>query len=125
MQRATESHPTRQGSRTRFAVLAPARASPPARHLPPTRAARSARSRGVFFPADRRLRLGRWLANLVCIALATLTVFASAHFAEPALDAAAITRNAGPELMASAMRAPSFLVAPQALMAPTGAKPKR
>jgi len=49
--------------------------------------------------------------NAACVALATLAVVASAHFAQPVLDAAANTGNAGPELLASATRTPPFLLA--------------
>ena len=52
--------------------------------------------------------------NGVCVALATLAVVASAHFAQPILDAAASTGNAGPELLASANRTPPCLLAPAA-----------
>ncbi len=82
--------------------------SAPEHRLPPTRAARPTRSRGVFF-GDRRSRLGHWIATTVCVALVTLSVVASAHFAEPAFDAASISANVGPELLASATRTPSFL----------------
>ena len=84
---------------------------PPARPLPPTRAARPARSRGAFFQGGNRSRPGRWIFNALCVALATLSIVASAHFAEPAFDAAVITSNAGPALVASTTQAPSFIVA--------------
>ena len=97
------------------AVEPPARpfrgiATPPARSLPPTRAARPARSRGVFFGAGRRSRWGRWVLNALCVALVTLSIVASAHFAVPAFEAAAINGNVGPELLASATSPPSFLL---------------
>jgi len=84
---------------------------PPARSLPPTRAARPARSRGAFFEGGRGSRKARWILSAVCVAVATISIVASAHFAEPAFDAAAITGNAGPALFASTMQAPSFIVA--------------
>ena len=83
---------------------------PPARPLPPTRAARPARSRGVFFEGGNRSRPARWVFNALCVALATLSIVASAHFAEPAFDAAVIS-NAGPGLVASTTQAPSFIAA--------------
>jgi hypothetical protein len=43
--------------------------------------------------------------------LVTLSIVASAHFAVPAFEAAAINGNVGPELLASATSPPSFLVA--------------
>ena len=84
---------------------------PPARPLPPTRAARPARSRGAFFQGGRGSGPARWILSALCVAVATISIVASAHFAEPAFDAAAITGNAGPALFASTMQAPSFIVA--------------
>ncbi len=84
---------------------------PPAPPLPPTRAARPARSRGAFFRASGRSRPGRWILTTLCIAAATISIVASAHFAGPAFNATAITGNAGPALFASALQAPSFIVA--------------
>jgi hypothetical protein len=84
---------------------------PPAQPLPPTRAARPARSRGAFFEGGRGSRKASWILSAVCVAVATISIVASAHFAEPAFDAAAITGNAGPALFASTMQAPSFIVA--------------
>ena len=84
---------------------------PPAQPLPPTRAARPARSRGAFFHGGSRSRPGRWIWSALCVAVAAVSIVASAHFAEPAFDAAAISGNAGPALVASTMQAPSFIVA--------------
>jgi len=56
--------------------------------------------------------------------LATLAIVASAHFAQPAFDAVARNGNAGPELLASATRTPSFLLAP-GRSGPSGTKPNR
>ena len=84
---------------------------PPAQPLPPTHAARPARSRGAFFQGSRGSRKARWILSALCVAVATISIVASAHFAEPAFDAAAITGNAGPALFASTMQAPSFIVA--------------
>jgi hypothetical protein len=83
----------------------------PAKPLPPTRAARPARSRGAFSRGGRGSRPARWFLSALCVAIATISIVASAHFAEPAFDAAAITGNAGPALFASTMQAPSFIVA--------------
>jgi hypothetical protein len=83
----------------------------PVQPLPPTRAARPARSRGAFFRGGRGSRPGRWFLSALCVAIATISIVASAHFAEPAFDTAAITGNAGPALFASTMQAPSFIVA--------------
>jgi len=84
---------------------------PPARSLPPTRAARPARSRGAFFEDGSRSRPARWIFNALCVALATLSIVASARFGEPAFDAAVVTSNAGPALVASTTQAPSFIAA--------------
>jgi hypothetical protein len=111
MQRAFEPHPLRPALRTRFAAPAAALGPALARHLPPTRAARPARSRGVFFGGSWRARLSQWARSAACIAVATLAIAASAHFAQPALDAAASNGNAGPELLASATQTPAFLTA--------------
>jgi hypothetical protein len=73
--------------------------------LPPTRAARPPRSRGVFFGASTHSRLGHWLINALCIVLAALGIVATAQFAEPVLDGKFMSSNAGPPLVASAMRA--------------------
>ena len=93
----------------RCAAPPAAQGSPPASRLPPTRAARLARSRGVFSAGSWHARLGHWLRHSVCIAVAALALVASAHIALPASDAAAAHGNAGPELLASATSAPSFL----------------
>ena len=84
---------------------------PPDRPLPPTRAARPARSRGGFFQGDGRPRPGRRILNALCIAAVTISIVASAEFAQPAFDAAAVIGNAGPALFASTAQAPSFIVA--------------
>lgn len=112
MQRVSQPHSTRDAFRTRFAAAGTPLGQPPARRLPPTRAARPARSRGVFFGGRRYPRIGDWILNFVCVALATLAIAASAHFAQPAFDAAASNGNAAPELVASATRTPTFLLAP-------------
>ena len=112
MQRAFALHPLRHALRTRFAAACARLGSPPAHRLPPTRAARPARSRGVFFGSRWRSGLGHWISTAAYIAVVTLTIAASAHFAQPALDAVARIGNAGPELLASATRAASFLFAP-------------
>ncbi|HEV3240996.1 MAG TPA: hypothetical protein VG429_11410 [Casimicrobiaceae bacterium] len=110
MNRPFDLRPPTDAHRTRFSAAATVAGSAPNHRLPPTRAARPTRSRGVFF-GSRRSRLGQWIATAVCVALVSLSVVASAHFAEPAFDAAAISANVGPELLASATRTPSFLAA--------------
>src|SRR5438477_11562687 len=77
--------------------------------LPPTRAARLTRSRGVFLAASTHLRRGHWLVNALCVALAAVSIIAGAEFSQPVLDGRFMSGNAGPALVASAMRAPAFL----------------
>jgi negative regulator of sigma E activity len=108
MQRAFEPHPLRRALHRRFAAPL---GSEPGLRLPPTRAARPARSRGVFFGGTWRARLSQWARNAACIAVAALAIAASAHFGQPALNAAANNGNAGPELLAAATQIPAFLTA--------------
>jgi hypothetical protein len=84
---------------------------PPGSPLPPTRAARPARSRGAFFGGGGHSRPGRWFFSALCAAAAALWIVAGAEFAEPAFNTAAFTGNTGPALFASTMQAPSFIVA--------------
>jgi hypothetical protein len=42
--------------------------------------------------------------------MVALSIVASAEFAGPAFDAAVVSGNVGPALVASAMRAPAFLL---------------
>jgi hypothetical protein len=72
--------------------------------LPPTRAARSSRSRGVFFAPGKRL------LSAVVIAAALFTV--AAMFGTTAVvDSATFNANAGPRLVASASLAPAPILA--------------
>ena len=111
MDRIIERRPAGYPALARPADSGSAASLPPARPLPPTRAARPARSRGDSFQGGRGLRPARWIWSALCVAVATISIVASAHFAEPAFDSAAITGNAGPALFASTMQAPSFIVA--------------
>jgi hypothetical protein len=77
--------------------------------LPPTRAARLTRSRGLFLGASTHSRLGRWIVNGLCIVVAAVSIVASAEFAEPVFDAKFVSGNAGPALFASTLRAPAFV----------------
>jgi hypothetical protein len=95
----------REHERSRFALRG---VTLPDHPLPPTRAARLPRSRGVFFRANACSRLGHWIVNAVCIGLAAVSILAGAVFAEPVLDGTFVGGNAGPGLVASAMRAPVF-----------------
>jgi hypothetical protein len=79
------------------------------RHLPPTRAARLTRSRGLFLGASTHSRLGRWIVNGLCIVVAAVSIVVSAEFAEPVFNTKFVSGNAGPALFASTMRAPAFV----------------
>jgi hypothetical protein len=109
MQRSFDHSPARYGFRTRFAVGRTPSTLPPARRLPPTRAGRGPRSRGVFFGSGRHSRVGQWVAKAICVALATLSIVASAHFAQPAFDAVAISDNARSAIVAATTQAPFFI----------------
>jgi hypothetical protein len=74
--------------------------------LPPTRAARSPRSRGVFFaPGKRAISVA-----VVAVALAVVgAMLGTAKF----VDSAAFNANAGPRLFASTSLAPPPITAPR------------
>jgi hypothetical protein len=81
------------------------RDAPPRRYrLPPTRAARSSRSRGVFFAPGKRLLSG------VVIAAALFTLAAMLGTTK-VVDSATFNANAGPRLVASASLAPAPILA--------------
>jgi hypothetical protein len=84
----------------------------PAHPLPPTRAARLTRSRGIFFQLGGVARPGRWILSALCVAAVTISIVASVRFAEPVFDSAIISGNAGPGLIATTTQAPAF-VAPR------------
>jgi hypothetical protein len=113
MDRIIEHRRARYSARADPADSGTAASSPPARPLPPTRAARPARSRGAFFQGGSRSRSARWMLNALCIAIATISIVASARFAEPAFESSIITGNAGPALVASTTQAPPFVIAPR------------
>ena len=72
--------------------------------LPPTRAARSSRSRGVFFAPGKRL------LSAVVIAAALFTMAAMFGTAT-VVDSATFNANAGPRLVASASLTPAPILA--------------
>jgi hypothetical protein len=81
------------------------RDAPPRRYrLPPTRAARSSRSRGVFFAPGKRL------LSAVVIAAALFTLAAMLGTTK-VVDSATFNANAGPRLVASASLAPAPILA--------------
>jgi hypothetical protein len=49
------------------------------------------------------------ILNALCLAAVTISLVASARFAEPVFDAAVISGNAGPGLVAATTQAPPFL----------------
>ena len=72
--------------------------------LPPTRAARSSRSRGVFFAPGKRL------LSAVVMAV-TLFTLAAMFGTATVVDSATFNANAGPRLVASASLAPAPILA--------------
>ena len=72
--------------------------------LPPTRAARSSRSRGVFFAPGKRM------LSAVVIAAALFTLAAMLG-TTTVVDSATFNANAGPRLVASASLAPAPILA--------------
>ena len=65
--------------------------------LPPTRAARPARSRGIFF-GGRLAGIARWVAGAVCVAVAAISIAATAP---RVLDAPGAFLHPGPALFAA------------------------
>lgn len=76
----------------------------PRYRLPPTRAARSSRSRGVFFAPGKRVLSG-------VVVAAALLVVAAMLGTTKIVDSASFTANAGPSLVASASLAPARIAA--------------
>ena len=78
--------------------------------LPPTRAARSARSRGVFFAGRGELGFGfgRGVASVLCIAAAAVCLFA---IAPRMIEAHVVVSNPALELVAKTAQFPAALVA--------------
>jgi hypothetical protein len=72
--------------------------------LPPTRAARSSRSRGVFFAPGKRL------LSAVVMAV-TLFTLAAMLGTTTVVDSASFNANAGPRLVATASLAPAPILA--------------
>lgn len=78
--------------------------------MPPTRAARSARSRGVFFAGRGELGFGfrRGVASVLCIAATTVCLFA---IAPRMIEAHAVAANPALELFAKTAQFPAALAA--------------
>ena len=73
--------------------------------LPPTRAARLARSRGVFFARHRLARLARWLG---CAVLVGLTAIAIAATAPRVIETPPVLLNPGLALVAATSMLPAM-----------------
>jgi hypothetical protein len=83
----------------------PRRDAPSRRYrLPPTRAARSPRSRGVFFAPGKRMLS----AVVVAVALFALAAMLGTN---KVVDSATFNANSGPRLVASASLAPAPILA--------------
>ena len=76
----------------------------PGSSLPPTRAARPARSRGVFFEG-RLAALVRWVAGGALVAVAAISIAATAP---RVLDAPGVFLNTGPALVAATSKLPAI-----------------
>jgi hypothetical protein len=73
--------------------------------LPPTRAARLARSRGAFFARHRLAGLARWLGCAVSVALTAIAIAATAP---RVIEAPAVLLNPGPALVAATSMLPAM-----------------
>ena len=78
--------------------------------LPPTRAARSARSRGVFFAGrgERGFGYGRGVASVLCIAVTAVCLFA---IAPRVIEEHIVAGNPALELVAKTAQFPAALAA--------------
>jgi len=72
--------------------------------LPPTRAARPARSRGVFFGEGR---LGRFARGAAFAAVVAFTAVSLAAMAPRVIEAPPVLLNPGPALVAAASKLPT------------------
>ena len=91
-------------------ILRQLSASPSRDSLPPTRAARAPRSRGVFFAGRGELGFGlrRGVASVLCIAAAAVCLFA---ITPRVIEAHAVVPNPALELVAKTAQFPAALVA--------------
>ena len=97
----------KQALRERGEAEAGADGSSPARQgssLPPTRAARPARSRGIFFEGNLT-RFARWVAGAALIAVAAISIAATVP---RVLDAPGGVLNTGPALVAATSKLPAI-----------------
>lgn len=76
----------------------------PRTSLPPTRAARLARSRGAFW-GSRLTGLVRWIAGGALVAIAALSIAATAP---SVFDAPGVMLRTGPALVAATSKLPAF-----------------
>ena len=82
----------------------------PVASLPPTRAARPARSRGVFLAGRGERGLFRGLISLLCIAVTAVSLLA---IAPRVIDAAVLTANPALELVATTSQLPVAISHPR------------
>ena len=81
-------------------------ATPQISSLPPTRAARPARSRGVFFGEGRLGRFARGAAFAAAVAVSAVSL---ATLAPRVIEAPPVLLNPGPALVAAASKLPTML----------------
>jgi hypothetical protein len=96
----------RQATDLRVAAGTRAGAEASARSLPPTRAARPARSRGVFLAGSGERGLVRGAVSLLCVALTALSLVA---VAPRLLDAPVVADSSTLELVATSAQLPAEL----------------
>ena len=78
--------------------------------LPPTRAARQARSRGAFLAGRGERGLFRGLVPLLCVAVTAVSLLA---FAPRVIDAAVVAANPALELVATTSQLPAAVSHPR------------
>jgi len=82
----------------------------PAASLPPTRAARQARSRGAFLAGRGERGLFRGLVPLLCVAVTAVSLLA---FAPRVIDAAVVAANPALEMVATTSQLPVAVSRPR------------
>jgi hypothetical protein len=95
-----------QATDLRIAAETRAGAEASAQSLPPTRAARPARSRGVFLAGSGERGLVRGAVSLLCVALTALSLVA---IAPRLLDAPVVADSSALELVATSAQLPVAL----------------
>jgi hypothetical protein len=82
----------------------------PAASLPPTRAARPARSRGVFLAGRGEQGMVRGAVSLLCVAVSALSLVT---LAPRVIDEPAVVANPAFELVATSVQLPAAVCSPQ------------